>query len=142
MKKKNIIENAFTSTMLLNIISVSFNPKYNYSKIIDISRYFIFMEHKNVNMNNPFSINGLNLYKEVILIKYYDVFQIAIYQYDKNVESAYKTTNIMFLSRYPSANLPSLETVSDCWMNHVFMRKLLYNKGYVISIEHVYTEFF
>ena len=65
---------------------------------------------------------------------------IAIYQYDKNVKSAYKTTNIMFLSRYPSAKVPSFETVSDGWKNQVFLRKLLYNKCYMISIEHVYTE--
>ena len=74
-------------------------------------------------MNNPFSIGGSNLYKEVMLIKYYDVFQIAIYQQDKNVKSAYKIPNIMFCSRYPSANLPSLEIVSNYWMNQVFMRK-------------------
>ena len=76
-------------------------------------------------MNNQFFIDGSNLYKEVMLIKYYDVFQIAIYQQDKYVKSAYKITNIMFHSRYPSANLPSLEIVSNYWMNQVFMRKLL-----------------
>ena len=65
-------------------------------------------------MNNRFSINESNLYKEVMLIKFYDIFQIAIYRYDKNIMSAYEITNIMFRSRYPSANLPSLETVSDC----------------------------
>ena len=54
--------------------------------------------------------------------------------------NAYEITNIKFRSRYPSANLPSLEIVSDCWMNQVFMIKLLYNKGYMIRIEHVYTE--
>ena len=54
--------------------------------------------------------------------------------------NAYEITNIMFRSRYQSANLSSLETVYDCWMNQVFMRKLLYNKGYMIRIEHVYTE--
>ena len=40
-------------------------------------------------------------------------FLIAIYQYDKNVKSAYKTTNIMFYSRYSSAKIPSYERVSD-----------------------------
>ena len=54
--------------------------------------------------------------------------------------NAYEITNIKFRSRYPSANLPSLEIVSECWMNQVFMIKLLYNKGYMINIEHVYTE--
>ena len=67
-------------------------------------------------------------------------FLIAIYQYDKNVKSAYKTTNIMFYSRYSSAKIPSYETVSDGCMNQIFLRKLLYNKGYMISIEHIYTE--
>ena len=105
-ENKDIIENVFTSTMLLNIISVSFNPNSNYSKIIEIPRYLNFLKHKNLHMNNPFSINGLNLYKEVMLIKYYDVFQIALHQYDTNVKSAYNITNIMFRSRYPSANLP------------------------------------
>ena len=46
----------------------------------------------------------------------------------------------MFLSRYPSEKVPPFETFSDGWMNQVFLRKLLYNKGYMISIEHVYTE--
>ena len=67
---------------------------------------------------------------------------MIIYQYNKNVKSAYKITNIMFRSKYSLANLPSLETVSDCWMNQVLMKKILYNKGYMISIEHVYTEKF
>ena len=40
-------------------------------------------------MNNLFSINGLNLYKEVMLRKYYDVFLIAIYQYDKHVKRGF-----------------------------------------------------
>ena len=91
-------------------------------------------------MNNPFSIDKSNLCEEVMLIKFYDIFQIAIYQYDKNIMSAYEITNIMFHSRYPSANLPSLERVSDCWINQDFMRKLLYNKDYMISIEHIYTD--
>ena len=77
-ENKDIIENAFTSNMLLNIISASFNPNPNYSKIINILRYLNFLEHKNLNMNNPFSINGSNLYKEAMLIKYYDVFQIVL----------------------------------------------------------------
>ena len=80
------------------------------------------LEQKKLNMNNQFFIDGSNLYKEVMLIKYYDVFQIAIYQYDKHVKNAYKTSNILFLSKYPSENLPSLETVSDCWMNQVFIK--------------------
>ena len=46
----------------------------------------------------------------------------------------------MFLSRYPSAKVPSFETVSDGWMNQVCIRKSLYNKGYMIGIEHVYLE--
>ena len=65
-------------------------------------------------MNNHFSINESKLYEEVVLIEYYDVFPIAIYQYDKNVKSAHKITNIIFCSRCPSKQLPSLETVSDC----------------------------
>ena len=47
---------------------------------------------------------------------------------------------MIFLSRYPSAKISSFKTVSDRWMNQVFLRKLLYNKDYMISIEHVYTE--
>ena len=54
--------------------------------------------------------------------------------------SAYDITNIMFRSRCPSTNLPSLETIYDCWMNQVYMRKLLYDKGYMISIKHDYSE--
>ena len=114
-ENKNIIDNEkyYDTTMLLNIISVRFNPDSDHCKIIDIYRYLNFLEHEKINMSNPFSINGLNLCKEVMLIKYYDVFKIAIYQYDKNVKIAYKTTNIMFHSRYPSVKIPSLETVSD-----------------------------
>ena len=82
-ENKDIIENAISSTMLLNIISVSFNSNSNYSKIIEIPRYLNFLKHQKLNMNNPFSIDGSNLHEEVMLIKYYDVFQIAIYQYDK-----------------------------------------------------------
>ena len=44
-----------------------------------------------------------------------------IYQYDINIMNAYEITNIMFCSRYPSANLPSWETVSDCWMNQIVL---------------------
>ena len=124
----------------MNIISVNFNSNSNHSNFIDISQYLKFLEHKKLNMKNHFSINGSNLYEEVMLRKNYDIFQIAIYQYDKNVKYAYKTTNMMFHSRYLSAKIPSFETVSNGWMNQVFLRKLLYNKGYMISIEHVYTE--
>ena len=45
-EKENIIKTAFSSTMLLNIISVSLNSNFNHSKIIDISRYLNFFEHK------------------------------------------------------------------------------------------------
>ena len=87
--------------MLLNSISVSFNPNSNHSNFFEIPRYLNFLKHKKLKMNYPFSINGSNLYKEVMLIKFYDVFQIAIYHYDKNVMSAYEITNITFRSRYP-----------------------------------------
>ena len=126
-ENKDTIESSFTSTMLLNIILVSFNSNSNYSKINEIPRYLNVLKHKKLYINDPFFINGSNLYEEIMLIKFYDVFQIA------------KITNIMFRSRYPSANLPSLERVSDCWINQDFMRKLLYNKDYMISIEHIYT---
>ena len=82
-RKKNIIKTAFSSTMLLTIISLKFNSNSNHFKIIDISRYLNFLEHKKLNINNPFSINGLNLYKKVMLRKHYDVFQITIYQYER-----------------------------------------------------------
>ena len=75
-------------------------------------------------MNNPFSIDESNLHEKVMLIKFYDIFRIAIYQYDKNIMSTYEITNIMFRSRYPSSNLPLLEAASDCWMYQFFMRKL------------------
>ena len=53
-ENKNIIKTAFSSTMLLNYISVNFNSNSNFSIIIDISRYFKFLEHKKLNMKNPF----------------------------------------------------------------------------------------
>ena len=64
------------------------------------------LETKKLDMNNLFSIDESNLYEEVMLIKCYDIFQIAIYQYDKSIMSAYEITNVMFRSRYSSANLP------------------------------------
>ena len=83
-ENKDTIESSFTSTMLLNIILVSFNSNSNYSKINEIPRYLNVLKHKKLYINNPFFINGSNLYEEIMLIKFYDVFQIAIYQYDKN----------------------------------------------------------
>ena len=38
---------------------------------------------------------------------------------------AYKTTNMMFHSRYPSAKIPLFETVSDGWTNQVFLSKII-----------------
>ena len=75
-----------------------------------------------------------------MLRKYFNIFQTVIYQYDKNMMHAYKTTNLIFHSRYPLAKKTSFETVSDGWMNQVFLTKLLFNKGYVISVENVYRE--
>ena len=139
-ENESIIKPAFSSTMLLNIISFNFNSNSNHSNIIDISQYLKSLEYQKLKMKNYSSIKGSILYKEVMVRKYFDIFQIAIYQYDKNVMYADKTTNMIFHSRYPLAKIPSFESVSDGWMNQVFLRKLLYNKGYVISIEHVYRE--
>ena len=105
-KKKVIIENIFTSTILLNITLVSFNYISKSSKVINIPGYLDFLKQKNLDMNNPLSIDKSNLYEEVILIKFYDIFQIVIYQCDKIIMSPYDITNIIFRSRYPSANLP------------------------------------
>ena len=69
-----------------------------------------------------------------MLRKYFNIFQTVIYQYDKNMMHAYKTTNLIFHSRYPLAKIPSFETVSDGWMNQVLLGKLFFNKDYVISI--------
>ena len=64
------------------------------------------------NMEKHSFIKGSILYKEVMLRKYFDIFQTVIYQYNKNVMQAYKTTNIIFKSRFSSAKYPSLEIVS------------------------------
>ena len=53
---------------------------------------------------------------------------------------AYNTTNLIFKSRYPLAKNPTIEKVSETWMNQVFLRKILFNKGILISIKHVYRE--
>ena len=76
--------------MLLDIISVNFNSNSNHSNIIDISQYLKFVKNQKVIMNNHSSIKRSILYKEVILRKYFDIFQTVIYQYNKNVMHAYK----------------------------------------------------
>ena len=58
LENKVIIENVFTSTILLNIISVNFNSNSNYSKIIKTPRNLNFLKQKKLDMNNPFSIDG------------------------------------------------------------------------------------
>ena len=69
--------------MLLNIISVSFNSNNENSNVIDISKYlkFLKVEKKNQIINS--SVKGNNLYQEVMLRKYFDIFQSVIYQYKK-----------------------------------------------------------
>ena len=135
-----IINKILSSTMLLNIISVNFNSNSNHSNIIDIGKYlkFVNIQKKNL-INNP-PVKGTNLYQEVMLRKYFDIFQTVIHQYNKNVLQAYNTTNLIFKSRYPFAKNPTIEKVSESWMNQVFLRKILFNKGLLISIKHVYKE--
>ena len=54
--------------------------------------------------------------------------------------NAYDTTNLIFKTRYPFAKCPSLQKVSRSWMIQFFLRKMLSNKGLLISIRHVYKE--
>ena len=75
-----------------------------------------------------------------MLRKYFDIFQTVIYQYNKNVMLVYNTTNLIFKSRYPLAKNPTIEKVSETWVNQVFLRKILFNTGILISIKHVYRE--
>ena len=117
-ENESIIKTAFSSTMLLNIISVNFNSNSYHSNIIDISQYLKFLENTKLNTKNNCSINGSNLYGEVMLRKCYDILKIDIYQYYKNVMYAYKTTNMMFHSRYPSPKILSFRTISDGWILH------------------------
>ena len=72
--------------------------------------------------------------------KYFDIFQSVIYQYNKNVLNAYDTTNLIFKTRYRFAKCPSLQKVSRSWMNQFFLRKILSNKGLLISISHISKE--
>ena len=89
---------------------------------------------------NNSSIKGNNLYQEVMLITYFDIFQSVIYQYNKKVLQAYNTINLIFKSRHPLAKYPTIEKVSESWMNQVFLRKISFNKGLLISIKHVFKE--
>ena len=101
------------------------------------------MKFANIQKKNPInnsSVKGNNLYQEVMLRKYFDIFQSVIYQYNKNVLHAYNTTNLIFKSRYPLAKYPIIEKVSESWMNQVFLNKILFNQGLLISIKHVYKE--
>ena len=47
---ERIIKTSFSSTMLLNIISVNFNSNSDHSNIIDISQYLKFLENQKLNM--------------------------------------------------------------------------------------------
>ena len=131
-ENKDIIEKAFTPSMLLNIIQVSFNPNSNYSKIINIPWYLIFLEHNKLNMNNHFSINESKLYEEVVLIEYYDVFPIVIYQYDKNVKSVHKITNIIslkvFISKFTIVRKSFWLLDESCFHEKIIIWERLYDK--------------
>ena len=80
-----IINKTLSSTMLLNIISVNFNSNSNHSNIIDICEYLKFVNIQKKNLINNSSVKETNLYQEVMLRKYFDIFQTVIYQYNKNV---------------------------------------------------------
>ena len=56
------------------------------------------------------------------------------------IHGAHECTTIMFQSRYPTADFPSLEKVSNCWINQVFMRKLKSNKTKMKNIKDIYNE--
>ena len=76
-----LINKSLSTTMLLNIISVSFNSNNENSNVINISKYlkFVKLEKKNQIINS--SVKGDNLYQEVMLKTYFDIFQSVIYQY-------------------------------------------------------------
>ena len=135
-----IINKTLSTTMLLNIISVNFNSNNEYSKIFDICKYLKFVNIQKKKPINNSSVKGTNLYQGVMLRKYFDIFQSVIYQYNKNVLHAYNTTNLIFISRYPLAKYSTIENISESWMNQIFLRKVLFNKGILISIKHVYKE--
>ena len=75
-ENKFIIQNVFTSTILLNITLVSFNYISKSSKVINIPGYLDFLKQKNLDMNNPLSIDKSNLYEKVMLMIFYDIFQM------------------------------------------------------------------
>ena len=117
--------------MLLNIISVNFNSNNEHSNIIDIYKYLKFVNVQKKNSINNSSIKGNNLYQEVMLRTYFDIFQSVIYQYNKNVLHAYNTTNLIFKSRHPLAKYPTIEKVSESWMNQVFFKKNIIQERFI-----------
>ena len=98
------------------------------------------MEIKKNHLKKIDYVHKQNLYENIILITFNDIFQNAIIQFENNITGAYEVTTIMFKSRYPTADFPSLDNVSNCWMNQVFLRKLLSNKSNMKNIKNVYKE--
>ena len=115
-----LINKTLSISMLLHIISVSFNSNNGNSKVIDISKYLKFVKVEKNNQIINSSVKGIKLYQDVMTRTYFDIFQTVIYQYNKNVLKAYETTNLIFKTRYPFAKCPSFNKVSKSWMNHFF----------------------
>ena len=89
-ENQRIINTVLFSAMLLNNIPVSFDSNSDHSYTIDIRQYLKFVKKQKENLENHSSIKGTNLYKEVMLRKYFDIFQTVIYQYNKNAMQAFK----------------------------------------------------
>ena len=140
---KVIIENSVSRINLLNIISIDFKYIFRSSEsleILMIDDYLNFLETKKNHLKKIDYAHKQNLYEKIILITFNDIFQNAIIHFENNITGAYEVTTIMFKSRYPTADFPSLDNVSNCWMNQVFLRKLLSNKSNMKNIKNVYKE--
>ena len=140
---KVIIENSKTTINLLNIISVDFKSIFRSSEsseMVSINDCLKYLEERKEKLKMVNFVHQKNLYVKVMTIKFYDIFQNAIIQLENNIIGAYDCTTIMFKSRYPTADYPSLEKVSNCWINQVFMRELKSNKTNMKNIKDVYNE--
>ena len=140
---KIFIENSSTTINLLNIISVDF--KYIFrssesSEIVSINNYLKYLEERKVKLKMVNFVHQKHLYVKVMTIRFYGIFRNTIIQLENNIIGAYECTTIMFQSRYPTADFPSLEKVSNCWINQVFMRELKSNKTNMKNIKDVYNE--
>lgn len=95
---------------------------------INVTNYLRFVEKKWIRIKDTLSMHNTKLFDEVMLIK--------VFWYRSKF---YHMTNIVFKSRYPTENFPSVEFAINHWMDEVlwdFFSKINYLK----KVTQVYDE--